>query len=347
MARARPMYGRALGLATALLVLGSIGHSQAQAQSFYKGKTVRILVGSSAGGGFDTYARAVGRHLGKHIPGNPTVIVENMPGAGGLIVANHLARVAKPDGLTLAHFAGTLLLGQVLGQPGMEFDARKLEFIGAPMKEDVVCALTKSSGITTIEKWLASKTPVKLGGIAPGIPPDNTARILKAALGLPIQVVSGYKGTAEVRLAAEGGEVAGGCWAWDSMKVNWRRAVEAGDAVVVIQVTPKGFPDLPGAPLAISLAKTDDARRLIQMGAHYASAYARPFALPPGTSKERVQMLRTAFQATLKDPDFLMEAEKIKLTVGPVTGEELEKMIADLFTLDPALLARLKEILYH
>ncbi len=331
----------------AVAVLASAGVDFARAQSFYEGKTVRINVGFAAGGGYDTYARLISRHLGKHIPGNPTLIVDNMPGAGSLIAANHLFRVAKPDGLTLAHFNGVLFLGQVLGQPGIEFDSRRFELIGAALKEDVACAMTKASGITSLEKWMAATTPVKLGGVAPGAAPDNTARILKAALGLPIQLVSGYKGTAEIRLAAEGGEIAGVCWAWDSMKVTWRQALDAGAAIPVLQVVAKKFPDLPNVPLAITFAKTDEARQLIQVGVQYAGAFARPFALPPGTPRERVQEMRRAFQETLKDRALLAEAEKTRLTLDPVTGEELEKMVADVFTLDPALAAKLKAILYN
>jgi tripartite-type tricarboxylate transporter receptor subunit TctC len=340
------MLRRLLALGTALIVLTGLGTS-AHAQSFYGGKTVRILVGSSAGGGFDTYARAIGRYLGRHIPGNPTVIVENVPGAGGVIAANQLYKIAKPDGLTLGHFVGSILFGQVLGQPGAEFDTRKFEYVGAAAKEDVVCAMTRASGITSMEKWMAAKTPVKLGGVGPGGPPDNTARLLKATIGLPIQLVSGYKGTAQIRLAAEGGEVAGGCWTWDSIKVTWRRAIDTGEAVVVLQVTGKGAPDLQGIPQAIDYARTDEARRLLQTGAHNAGAYGRPFVLPPGTPKERVQLLRRAFQETLKDKEFLVETERSKLNIDPMTGEELEKIIAELFTLDRALLARLKEILYN
>ena len=269
-------------------VSGDVGH----AQTFYEGKTVRINVGFAAGGGYDTYARLLARHLGRHIPGNPTLIVDNMPGAGSLIAANHLYRVARPDGLTLAHFNGVLFLGQVLGQPGIEFDSRKFELIGAAVKEDVACAMTKASGITSFEKWMGAKTPVKLGGVAPGAAPDNTARILKAALGLPIQLVSGYKGTAEIRLAAEAGEIAGACWAWDSMKVTWRQALDAGDAVPVLQVVAKKFSDLPNVPLAITLAKTDEARQLIKTGIQNPAAFAHPLALPPGTPKDHELILR-------------------------------------------------------
>jgi len=329
-----------------VLILAGTGRP-AVAQSFYEGKTIRIIVGLAPGGGFDTYARVIARHLGKHVPGNPTLVVENMPGAGSLIAANHIYRVAKPDGLTVAKFNGPLMMGQVLGQPGIEFDARKFEFIGAAVTEDVACALTKASGITTVEKWMASPTPVKIGSLSPGTSPENTARILKATLGLPIQLVSGYKGTAEIRLAAEGGEVAGACWSWESMRATWRNGLEAGDVIPVLQVTARPFPDLPKVPLAIDLAKTDEARRLIAVGVQNAASFARPFVLPPGTPKDRVQVLRRAFQDTLKDGAFLAEAEKAKLTIGPVTGEELERMVAELFTLDAGLVAKLKAILQN
>jgi tripartite-type tricarboxylate transporter receptor subunit TctC len=337
-----------LVLSTMLISLAALdGARPVGAQSFYEGKTLRVIVGLAPGGGFDAYARVIARHMGKHIAGNPAIIVENMPGAGSLISANHLYKVAKPDGLTVGKFNGSLMLGQVLGQAGIEFDARKFEFIGAAVKEDVACALTKASGVTSVEKWMASATPVKLGAVAPGASPDNTARVLRAALGLPIQVVSGYKGTAEIRLAADGGEVAGACWSWESMRSTWRGALQAGEVVPVIQVTGRTFPDLPNVPLAINLAKTDEARRLILVGVQNSSAFARPFVLPPGTPKERVEILRKAFQDTLKDPAFLAEAEKSRLTINPVTGEELETMVGELFSLDAALLAKLKGILYN
>src|SRR3990167_7249096 len=146
-------------LTTTLIVLAFVGGGPAEAQSFFEGKTLRIIVGFGAGGGFDTYARLISRHMGKHIPGNPTLIVDNMPGAGSLIAANHLYKVARPDGLTVAHFNGSLALGQVLGQAGIEFDARKFGLIGAAVKEDVACGLTRASGITSMEKWMAAKTP--------------------------------------------------------------------------------------------------------------------------------------------------------------------------------------------
>jgi tripartite-type tricarboxylate transporter receptor subunit TctC len=271
-----------------------------------------------------------------------------MTGAGSLIAANHVYKVAKPDGLTIGHFIGGLFLGQVLGQPGIEFDARKFEFIGAPVSDHVVCALTKASGITSIEKWIASKTPVKMGGIAPGTStPDNATRILRVALGLPIQLVSGYKGTADVRLAAEGGEIAGGCWGWDSVSVTWRKALDSGAAVVVLQANRKTHPDLPNVPQAIKFAKSEEARTMIEVGIHGDSDIVRTYTLPPATPKDRVLALRKAFDATLKDPDFVADAKKSRLNIGPISVQDIEKDIAGLFKLDPKLLAKLKEVLYN
>lgn len=330
----------------ALIALAGFGGA-AQAQPFYEGKTLRIVVGLAAGGGFDTYARIIGRHIGKHIPGNPAVVVDNMTGAGSILMTNHLYKVAKPDGLTVGHFNGAIILGQVLGQQGIEFDARRFEYLGAAVKEDVVCGLTKASGITSVDSWRAAKAPVKLGGVAPGATPDNSGRILKAALGFPVQVVSGYKGTSAIRLAAESGEIAGGCWSWESMRATWKKGLEAGEVVPVVQIVATPMADLPNVPLAISLAKTDDARKLILVGVQNSSAFARPFALPPGTPKDRVEVLHKAFHATLKDTEFLAEAKKANLSIDPITGAEMNKLVADVFTLDAGLLAKLKDALYQ
>ncbi len=333
-----------------LLLVAGLGFASTASVSaqepFYKGKTIRIVVGFSAGGGFDTYSRTIARHLGKHIPGNPTIIVDNMTGAGSLISANYVYNVAKPDGLTIGHFIGGLFLGQVLGQKGIEFDARKFEYIIAPVKDHVACAFTKASGITSLESWMASKTPVKMGGVAPGAStPDNATKILKAALGLPIQLVTGYKGTSAIRLAAESGELAGGCWGWDSISATWRKGLDSGEVAVVLQGASKPHPDLPKVPNAINLAKTDEARKLLEVGLHGDSEIVRTYTLPPGTPKDRLEILRKGFTETLKDSEFLADVQKAKLSVDPITGEEIEKIISGLFKLDPALVAKLKEVL--
>jgi tripartite-type tricarboxylate transporter receptor subunit TctC len=333
---------RRLIVATAGLFL-FIAPGHATTHDFYEGKVVRIIVGFSAGGAFDTYSRSLSRHMRKHLPGNPTIAVENMPGAGSLIAANHLYKAAKPDGLTIGNFIGSVLMGQVLGQKGIEFDARRFEYVGAPARYYPVCVFSKASGITSMEKWVASKTPVKMGGIGQGASGDNIIRVLRATLGLPIQLVSGYKGMADIRLATEGGEVAGTCF---GPRAVWQKALEAEDVIPVLQVTPKTAPDFPKVPLAINFAKTEEARKLIEVGVHNDNAIALTYALPPGAPKDRVTMLRGAFIDTMRDAEFVAEVKKLRLDVDPVGGAEMEGIINESFNLDAALIGKLKDIFY-
>jgi tripartite-type tricarboxylate transporter receptor subunit TctC len=329
-----------------VLLAALVSALPADAQSkFFEGKTVRIVVGFSAGGGYDTYSRVIARHLGRHIPGKPTVIVENMPGAGSLIAANYLYKIAKPDGLTIGNFAGGLVLGQVLGQPGIEFDSRKFAWLGVPARESCACALTRASGITSIQTWMAAKTPVKLGGTGSGATTDDVPRILAATLGLPIQVVRGYKGTAEIRLAAESGEVAGGCWQWESIKSTWRQGLDSGDVAILVQVASKPLPDLPNVALASQLAKTDEARQILNAGIVIPATIGRLYAMPPAIPADRVQAIRTAFAETMRDPEFVADAKRSKLEIDPVNSDELTRVVQELFNLDPAITAKLKGIL--
>lgn len=326
-----------------LVLLAGTGISATD--EFFKNKTVRIIVGFAPGGGFDIYSRAIARHMGKHVPGNPIFVVENMTGAGSLIAANHIYKVAKPDGLTIGNFHGNQILNQVVGGQGIDFDARRFQWIGVPVKDNGACVLSKASGVTSLEQWRVSKTPVKLGGSAPGDTATTNAKILKEALGLPIQVVMGYKGTSDMRLAAESGELAGACFQWESIKTTWRKGLDSGDLVVVIQTNPKRHAELANVPNAIEEAKSDDARQLIRAGLHDPAAMTRPYSLPPGTPKERVEILRKAFLETFKDPSFVAEAKKSNLEVDPVSGEELETLVKGVFRLDPSLVAKLKHVL--
>jgi tripartite-type tricarboxylate transporter receptor subunit TctC len=315
-------------------------------EPFFKGKTVRVVVGFSAGGGFDVYSRAISRHLGKHLPGNPTVIVENMTGAGSLVAANHIFKVAKPDGLTIGNINGGIFMQQLLGWPGIEFDALKYEYVGVPVKDKSVCVMTKASGFTSFEKWAASKTPLKVGATGPGSATHNVPLILKEALNLPIQLVSGYKGIADVRMAAEGGELAGVCgWTWDSLKATWARALDSGDAVVVLQTVAQPISELPKVPLAINAAKTEEARQLIQAGIHDVSDLTYSYVLPPGTPTDRVDIVRKAFAGTMKDAEFIADTTKSKLGIDSMTGDELNKTVQRLFKLNPTVVAKLKDVL--
>jgi tripartite-type tricarboxylate transporter receptor subunit TctC len=327
-----------------LILIGSAEPVFAQA-NFYEGKTIRFIVGFSAGGGYDTYTRLIARHLGKHVPGNPVFVVDNMAGAGSLISANYIYKVAKPDGLTIGHFIGGLFLQQLLGKPGIEFDSLKFEYVGVPAQDHFILGVAKSTGITEPEKWIASKQVVKFGGVATGSGTDDFPNILKATIGLPIQMVSGYKGTADVRLAFNSGEVTGLSNSWESTKSTWKKEVESGDLVVVLQATRKPQPELPKVPLAISFAKTEEAKKLIETVTRIHGPSVRPYVLPPGTPKDRVQILRKALMDTMKDPALLAEAKKANLDINPDDGVELEQNVKDIFKLDQSLIAKLKEIL--
>jgi len=326
-------------------VLSLVSSSAAFAQDFYKAKTIRVIVGGSPGGGFDIYTRAMARHMGKHIPGNPSLIVENMTGAGTLIAAKYVHSSAKPDGLTVGMFNGGLILGGAIGMKGIDFDMRELEYLGVPVQDSPVCALRKESGVTTMEQWMASKTALKLGGLSPGNSTSDVARILQTALNLPVQLVEGYKGTNEIRLAADAGELHGACWAWETLKSAWAKAIPAGEVNVVLQVTAKKLPDLPNVPLALDLAKTEEAKLLLRAGAIDPAAVVRVYVTTPRTPKDRLHILRNAFAKTLTDPEFVAEAKKATLDINPLTGEEVTRLVDGLFKLPPPTLTKLTNVL--
>jgi tripartite-type tricarboxylate transporter receptor subunit TctC len=332
----------------AMLTLGAAARVDAGAagEDFYRGKVIRIVVGFSPGGGFDTFARTVARHMGKYLPGNPSVVVENMTGAGSLIAANHVYNVAKPDGLTVGAFNGNQILAQLVGGQGIAFDARKMEWMGAPGYNHDLCLLSRKTGVTNAEQWLASKTVFKLAGSAPGSTTDDVAKVLKEAIGLPMRLISGYKGTADMRVAVESGEVDGLCgFSWVSVRTTWRKALDNNLVSIMMQSAPKAHADLPKVPLTISFAKTAEARQLVAAGVHQPSAITYSYSIPPGTPKNRVQTLRQAFSQTVKDSEFLSEAAKANLEIAPASGEEIERAIHSLFKTPPAVVAKLKEVL--
>ena len=317
----------------------------AGAAEFFKGKTITFVVGFSAGGGFDTYTRLIARHFGKHIPGNPRMVVQNRTGAGSLIAANYIYNRAKRDGTVIGNWIGGLLLREVLGDKAIKFEGRKFNWLGVPTPDDGVCALTKASGIKNIDDWFASKRPIKIGATAPGSSTDDPPKLVREAIGLPIKVVEGYAGTARIRLAAESGEIDGGCWAWQSVKVTWRKGIESGNVRPILQLTLKSHPELKHVPLAIKYAKTADARALLKVASNAHSAAVRPYSLPPGVPQDRVRILQKAFMATMRDPAMLKEAKRSNLEITPIDGVATGKVLASLYKLDPAMVSRLKEIL--
>jgi len=326
----------------AMLSSGTLSYGQ---DTFFKGKTIRIVVPFSAGGGYDIYSRIIGRHMGKHISGNPSFMVENMTGAGGLIGINHVYKVAKPDGLTIATPIGTMFVDQLIGRRGIEFDGRKFEYIGAPAQDTQLLAVHKRTGIKTMEQWLAHPKPVKFGSTGPTSANENIAKIAKAALNLPLQVISGYKGTSVIRLAFNSGEVDGIANAWESFVATWPQELQNGDLVVLAQASGKSHAKLTHIPLVIDYAKTEVGRKLVQGVINNFGATARPYVVTPGTPKDRVEILRKAFMDTMKDPEFAAELEKAKLDLNPLDGASLARNVKEVFDLDPALIPKLAEIL--
>ncbi len=315
-----------------------------QGQESYEGKTLHFIVGYSAGGLFDTYTRLIARHFGKYVPGNPVTVVENMTGAGGILAANHLYNRAKPDGLTIGAWAAPLTLQHIMGNKAVKFDGRKFGYLGVPSPYDTVCVFNRESGIKNVEDWFASPRPLKIAGIGPGTGPSDVPKLLKAAIGLPLDVIDGYKGGADARLAVESGEVNGLCHPWQSIKAVWRAAFSAGKIRSVLQVTLKSHPELKDVPLAISYAKTQEARQFLRVAD---SAYGAqfPYSVPPETPRDRIQILQKAFIETMKDPGFLAEAKKSNLEIDPIDGPTVTKAFSGLYEMDAALIAKLSAIL--
>jgi len=224
----------------------------ASVEDFYKGKTIQFVVGGSAGGGYDTYTRLIARYFSQYVPGKPSTVVQNMPGAGMLIAANYIFNSAPRDGTVIGHWSGPLILQHLMGNPAVQFEGRKFGWLGMPTPDSLVCITSDRSGISTTEDWRKAKTRVKLGAIGPGNSGTDDTRLLATATDFPLQLIEGYKGTADIRIAAEGGEIDGTCaFGWQSAKVTWANALKARQVHVVLQTMAEPHPELKGVPLAI------------------------------------------------------------------------------------------------
>lgn len=310
---------------------------------FYKGKTIRFVVGFGPGGGYDLSARAVGRHMSKYIPGNPTIVVENMTGAGSLIAANHTYNIAKPDGLFVGIWNGAYVLRQALGDKAVRFDARKLGWIGAPTKGIPFCAVMGHTGLTSLKDITAAKRELKMGSTAPGSAYDDIPQILNRTLGTKFKVVSGYDGTGTILLAMQRKEVDGGCWTWETAKTTARAMLDAKSDEKLIPFlihSREPEPEVKDLPLLPEVIKGEDNLSAYRTWSG-TYEFQRPFSVPPGTPKERLQLLRKAFADTVKDREFLAEAEKSKWEVTYVSGEEIEKYVDKVVSVTP----RAKELL--
>jgi len=339
------MAGKGHGFLFSFVVLIAGGFAPSVfAQDAFRDKTLTFIVGYSPGGTYDQYTRLLARHIGKYLPGNPTRIVENMTGAGGIIAANHLYNRVKPDGLTIAAWASPLILQHIMGNDAIKFDGRKVGWLGIPGPYDTACHFNSQSGIKSMDDWINSKRPMKIASIGPGTSLSDVPKLLKAALNLPLEMVEGYKGGAEARIAVESGEVDGLCASWQATKVSWRSQMEAGKINVVLQATFKSHPDLKKVPLAIHHAKTEEAKTLLRV-ADNVHVYQFPFSVAPGTPPDRLQILQQAFVRTFKDRELNAEADKSQLEVAPIDGVTTAKTFAGLYELNPTLIAKLKDIL--
>ncbi len=313
-------------------------------EEFYKGKRIRIIVGGSPGGGFDTYARLIARNLGKNIPGHPSVLVQNMPGAGMLIAGNYIYNRAKPDGLTIGHWTGALILQHVMGNKAAKIDGRKIGWLGAPVPDNGTCVFTRASGIRSVEDWFGSKKTVNIAGHGPGSALSDTPRLIKAAIDPPMKLTEGYQGTAIVRLAMERGEMDGLCgWGWASVKGTAYDLIKSGELKIVLQATLKRHHELKDVPLAIEYAKEDKGRKLLEVAGYIHGLLERVYSLPPGVPEKRQRLLQRAFIATLKDPALLREAKKANLEISPIDAPTTARAVNSLYELNPELVTELKK----
>ncbi|HSE91225.1 MAG TPA: hypothetical protein VLJ79_33760 [Candidatus Binatia bacterium] len=328
----------------ALLVAAA---ATASGEEFYKGKTILFIVGNPPGGGYDTYTRAVARHIGKYIPGNPTTIVQNMVGAGGVTAANHIYSRAKPDGLTVGNWASGMVLRQALGDRAVHFRSDNFGWIGAPSQGYPTCAIMGFTGLKTLKDVLNSKKPIKIGGNRPGVTPEDLPRVLNLTLGTKFNVISGYEGTARIRIAMQIREVDGACWGWESMRTTARSMLDAsGEDKLIPFVTYGDFqdPEVKDLPRLNEVVRGEENRAILNAYLQPYNFY-RPFTLPPGTPKERLSILRKAFKATLDDPEFLAEAKSSELIIDYVFGEEIEKSVDQILAISPKVKAKLQFLL--
>jgi tripartite-type tricarboxylate transporter receptor subunit TctC len=300
---------------------------------FYRGKQVRVLIGYSAGGGYDTYARLLARHLGKHIPGNPTVVPQNMPGAGSLTLTNFLYNVAPKDGTVLGTIARGMAMEPLLGGEGTQFDATEFSWIGSLNNEVSICASWYTSKVKTVEDLRT--TELIVGGTGSGADTDTFPIVMSNLLDAKIKLISGYPGGNDILLAMERGEVDGRCgWSWSSVVANRKDWLAEKKINILVQMALHKHPDLPDVPLILDLADSDDESMALEL-IFARQVMGRPYVAPPGIPAERREALRRAFLDMVEDPEFKADIQKVDLELNPVSGEEIERVIARIYAASP------------
>jgi tripartite-type tricarboxylate transporter receptor subunit TctC len=326
------------------LLSGVPSHAQSPA-AFYKGKNVELYIGYSVGGAYDLYARLIARHLGKHIPGNPTIVPKNLEGAGSLRLANWLYNVGAKDGTVMGTIGRGTAFDPLLGSKGAQFQADKFTWIGSANNEVSVCVAWKTSGITKFEDVFQKGLIV--GGTGQAADTDQFPAVLNGVLGTKFKIVTGYPGGNDVTLAMERGEVKGRCgWSWSSVLSTHKRWIDDGSIIVLVQLSLHKHAELPNVPLVMDFAKTDEQQQIFKL-IFARQVMGRPFLAPPGIPQDRAEALRSAFAGTMKDPEFLADAEKMELEITPVSGEEIEKLVKELYQTPKALAAKAAEFIRH
>jgi tripartite-type tricarboxylate transporter receptor subunit TctC len=335
------MLARVLGLGAAA-ALASMPVSAQSPPPFYKSKQIVMLVASGPGGGYDTYARALARHMPKYIPGNPTIVPKNVPGAGGLIAANTLFNNTAPDGLSFAALTNGVAMDPLFGEKAARFEAQKFAWLGSMGKLENICVTWQGSPITRIEQARLREVPVSASGAT-----GNSAimpKIVNQFLGTKFKVIGGYTEGSGVTLALERREVDGVCGLSYStlrtMRPDWFRDKKLN---IILQIGLHKLKDLPDVPSAIDLVSDPDARRVLEL-ILIRQEMGRPFALPPGTPADRVAILRSAFEATLKDPAFIAEAGKLQLEIDPLTGPEIANLLRTAYAAPKPIVARAAQL---
>lgn len=308
---------------------------------FYKGRKVTLVAAASAGGGYDSYARTVTQHLSRHLPGAPDFVMQFMPGAGGLTAANYLYNVSPRDGSVIGLISNAAPVYQVL-KGGVKYDASKFNYIGRAGSMQYVIMVWHENGVKSLDDMKSKE--VIFGASGKSQSNYMVPILLKNLLGLKARVIAGYPGTKEISLALEKGEVGGRAGAWSSWQTGHAHWLRDRKVIPVAQAGLEKAADLPDAPLLLDLAKTEEERAVLELLASDA-AVGRGFMMPPGVPKDRVQAMRRAFDATMKDPAFLAEAKKRRLLIEPMTGENLQAIVDKTVAAPPNVVTRAKQVL--
>jgi tripartite-type tricarboxylate transporter receptor subunit TctC len=327
-----------IGLFLAWLALDASALAQESVADFYRGKQIRLIVASAAGGGFDLYGRQVARHLGRHVPGNPTIVVQNMPGAGGMAAMNHLAARAAKDGLTIGVPQGPLLYAQIGKSPNVQFDMRAYSWLGSANVTSNTCVFTKRAGITSANDLVTKSVIVGGSGGSTEFVPN----LLNALIGTKFNIVKGYKSTNDIIPAMERGEVDGLCgWGWDSARVIGRDYFTRGVFSVGLDCANEPHPELAarGVPFMMDLAKDDETKKVLSFLFSYL-VFIRPFVGPPGIPDDRLKALQDAFAATLKDPELLAEADRSGVEIRYASPARVTGVLNDIFGAPEAIQLR-------